>query len=406
MAKKEITLNPKKPAAVSKKNRPLAYDPTPLSSFKAELDPERRLYLVRDKFRENLSFRRCSGEEIFRNECGDPSGAEYWRGWSDKPSLTVVDFTELIAIHRAIEYGDKNPLGKDPLIYRKEVFKTLIRFGENIAPEAYEDGAILTQILIQREYKERWKAVILALKEAAEMKALKFEGDIDGLLEIKDSEICWEATFKFIEANIKKMSLSQVKLYPRETLAWFADCPERAVLLPESLRLWWATQSTPAAIDQSPQKEFISSIKNEVFQIIHKGFDPVIEDNQQKRIKLQKKEREIERLIPHAKRGKKVLQGAKESAKSKNEIYRTINPLYQREAENIWSQYPDLPKSHVAGKLANKINALIKLVENEDKWDEKNPLSEIAILLSDNNLKANPHTIRRIIKKPPQKTRT
>jgi len=122
----------------------------------------------------------------------------------------------------------------------------------------------------------------------------------------------------------------------------------------------------------------------------------------------------IEELLPDAKRGKKVLEGAKKSGKSKNEIFRALKPLYQREAEIIWNEELKLGNLGVATRLVDRINSRIELTKKiikekgkgEESWNENDPLNIIAKLLWENKMRANPNTIRKIIKKPTQKTRT
>jgi hypothetical protein len=41
-------------------------------------------YSVFQVYEENVEHRRRSTSEIFQATCGDPVGAEYWRGWFEK----------------------------------------------------------------------------------------------------------------------------------------------------------------------------------------------------------------------------------------------------------------------------------------------------------------------------------
>lgn len=243
--KKETKPKPKAPASVFKNSKSPADDF--LSPLKAELSPENRLFLIRSKFRENLLFHYCSSEEIFRAVYGDPRGAEYWRGWFDKAGLTVPEFAELMGIHVAGEYSDKNPPGKDLLISREatrgKVVKVLQDLGEMKPPKLKKDDVdeLFHKNPLWQKCENSRKAVILHLKEAAGMKVLPFVGDVEVLLHMKAETINQGWFYDRKEGKVN--SLTDIKIYPRETLKWFADSPIRADLLPESLRLWWATQS-------------------------------------------------------------------------------------------------------------------------------------------------------------------
>ena len=80
------------------------------------LRPENRLYSVLAMFKENLRYRFFRSQEIFEYAYGDPTGAEYWRGWFDKPGLTVETFARLLATQTAAEYADNLDQEKSSLL--------------------------------------------------------------------------------------------------------------------------------------------------------------------------------------------------------------------------------------------------------------------------------------------------
>jgi hypothetical protein len=182
-----------------------------------DLPSEERLYFVLSAIKENLRYHHWPSREVFKTVLDDPKGSEYWRGWFDMPGLTVEKFADLLAIHAAAEFADDAQLNKDDQ----------------------------TPLEI---YQARKETVIMALQEAAEMNALEFEGDIDALLSMKRSYAFqgWVLKDKAIK------SLTKVKIYPRDTLGWFAACPERKDLVPGSLKAWWSTQPQSLNIEHSP----------------------------------------------------------------------------------------------------------------------------------------------------------
>jgi hypothetical protein len=174
------------------------------------------LYYTRNEFRGNLISRHRSTTQIFADIFGDPAGIEYWEGWFKRSSMNVEDYALLLAIHTKAEENDA---------YISNSQSTLLRLDT---------------------YMNRRKEVILALLEAREMGALKFKGRTSVLDDmIKGGtgvNIDLGIVQEYIGATIKQASLSQVKLYPYETLGWFAKSPNYNALLPESLRRWWDNQ--------------------------------------------------------------------------------------------------------------------------------------------------------------------
>jgi len=175
-----------------------------------QLTKPQLLYYTRNAFRENLKSRLRTSSEIFQDIYEDPSGAEYWRGWFDSLDMTVADFAHLLAIHLESDAIDKYEQKKD--IPSRPI-------------------AI---------YENRRKEILLILQKAAKMKALKFEGETDALLEMNTTAIVSGGMWTS-KNNVKY--LSQAIIYPPDTLKWFVKVPERAVLLPASLREWYANQS-------------------------------------------------------------------------------------------------------------------------------------------------------------------
>ena len=176
-----------------------------------ELKTGNQLNTVLGMFKENFKYQYCKSTEIFQALFDDPTGAEYWRGWFAKPSLTVEAFTRLLATHTAVEYADK--ISKD-------------------APPPMD------------KYYSSRKSIILTLRETAEMKCLPFIGELDALLGMKAGNIQLGVTWITNAKGVSKpKTLDQVRVYPLQTLQWFTDSPEHTELLPESLRLWWNTQT-------------------------------------------------------------------------------------------------------------------------------------------------------------------
>jgi len=155
------------------------------------------------------------------------------------------------------------------------------------------------------------------------------------------------------------------------------EIPELATIIkPHSAR-------TKTGFDKETLRETIKEgIREEVTPILKEGQKALL-----------KKDRKIKNLTPHAIRGKKVLQGAKNAGRSKTQVYRDLRKLYQLAAERIWAKNPSFSKLRVAKKLVKGIADLNK------SWDDSSPLSKLATLLSDNDLKPNCNTIRRIISK-------
>lgn len=230
--------------AMGKKNKS-PYKDDFLNRIKAahDLRPEDRLYSVMAMLKENLGHRFLRSQEIFEYAYDDPAGAEYWRGWFDKPGLTVEAFARLLATHTAAEYADN--------------------LGQEKPPRPIE------------MYSASREKIILTLREAAEMECLKFKGELDVLLGMRAGNevslgLAWITNS---QGYSQPKTLDQVKVYPRQTIKWFADCPERAELLPESLRIWWATQSTMenmVEIAQDEEPDLESTIRTK----------PVLDPNQ------------------------------------------------------------------------------------------------------------------------------
>jgi len=200
------------------------------------LRPENRLYSVLAMFKENLRYRFFRSQEIFEYAYGDPTGAEYWRGWFEKPGLTVETFARLLATQTAAEYADN--LDQEKKFSPVEMFS------------ASRDK------------------IILMLRKAAEMECLKFKGELDALLGMRVGNevslgLVWITN---AQGCSQPKTLDQVKVYPSQTIKWFADSFERAELLPESLRSWWAAQSmmeklVEIAQDEESGVEFVARTK-------------------------------------------------------------------------------------------------------------------------------------------------
>jgi len=87
------------------------------------------------------------------------------------------------------------------------------------------------------------------------------------------------------------------------------------------------------------------------------------------------------------------LQGAKKAGRSKTQIYGGLKEFFQSAADGIWERHPDFSKLQVARMISKGIADLAK------NWNDNSPLAALASLLSDNDLEANPNTIRRLIRK-------
>ena len=173
-------------------------------------------------FETNVEKGLCSSLEIFEAAYKDPAGSEYWQGWFPISGLmTVFDFANLLSIHVTAEYIDAQPVS------------------------ARADAA-----KIRRDNENR---IVLCLKEAARAKDkdLLFEGSKHALLSFNDAVPIFFHTVNSRPDSLissHPVTLWDVSLYPRKTLEWFAAWSERAALLPESLRSWWATKSTRDAL--------------------------------------------------------------------------------------------------------------------------------------------------------------
>lgn len=208
-----------------------------------DLRIENRLYSVMAMMRENLRYQFVKTQEIFRAAFDDSSGAEYWQCWFDKPGLTIETFARLIATHKSAEYADN--------------------ISQNKSPSPME------------MFSANREKIILTLREAAEMESLTFKGELDALLRIRRSievflGIVW---VDGSQGYSRIKTLSQVKIYPRQAINWFMESRERADLLPDSLRSWWANQS---AVDYKGQikqtEESESEIKEtRIPEFVNKG---------------------------------------------------------------------------------------------------------------------------------------
>lgn len=221
--------------------------------------PGRTLYRVRACVKDNL--RRPAGKtetikKIFQDNYNDPAGAEYWRGWFDQPNLSVLHFVKLLGIHGAADYAAEI---KSKI--EEPDNKKFQGFGQDYALKGYPSP-------MQKDMAIR-KEVIELLQEAAKTarlrKLLEIEGDpkegLQALLRITPDSM--EMGRFWDRRDNKQRSLTQVWLNPRETLRWFAECPERAVLLPESLLAWRPTENTPVPITpiQEPAEKAIQVSK-------------------------------------------------------------------------------------------------------------------------------------------------
>lgn len=168
-----------------------------------ELPLEERVYSVFQLFEKNIERRHpCLSAKIFEAAYGDPGGTEYWRYWFVMPSLcmTAFHFVSLLATHVAAEYADAHALDEGPLAVNKRL-------------------------------KTSQREIIWLLQEAGKKVDLRFFEDRDrkALLSVR-----------FPDGGNSWLRLDRVPIVDRSAiLEWFAGVPERALVLPESLRAWW-----------------------------------------------------------------------------------------------------------------------------------------------------------------------
>ena len=190
---------------------------------------EDRLRYVLTAITENIQQRYgFLSRNIFQAVFKDPEKLEYqgqewfdnyWKGWSDMAGLTVEEFADLLATHKMADQAD--------ICYLK---------GDcSKSPECQE---------CQGKYLAVREAVILRLHDAVEMEVLPFKGDATALLHATRGATHPGWSY-YDQSDHKAKTFNDTKIYPRETIKWFADTPARAELLPDSLRNWWTSQLKP-----------------------------------------------------------------------------------------------------------------------------------------------------------------
>lgn len=155
-------------------------------------------------FRLNIKKRICSTSEMLKAVYDDSAGDKYWSDWLQMEMVNAKRFLDLLSIHGACDLAD-----------------THTSFDPNACKERCET--------VRRQ-------TFLLLQQAVRSKELAIVGPREVLLSssIEDTECIEGLTYKDAKDDWPKA----IKVYPRQTVHWFARLPERATLLPSSLRSW------------------------------------------------------------------------------------------------------------------------------------------------------------------------
>jgi hypothetical protein len=164
---------------------------------------------VLGQFRTNLVCYRYSSKKIFKINYGDSSGNEYWSGWFDLPVINMINFVDLLTIHKINELAD---IGKRKS-YILDLNKTMMKY---------------------YEVNSEQKKMRVILRDAAQGKISFFRSGQDILSNMKNDDL--GEKYKLFP-DIRK-SFTEVKLNPLEALDWFIKTSTYSDLIPQSLYNW------------------------------------------------------------------------------------------------------------------------------------------------------------------------
>jgi hypothetical protein len=229
-----------------------------------ELTPEQRLNSVKGTFKQNIhKTPRQTSEEIFKAHYANPKGGEYWRGQFERPSLDVVTFSEILAIHKATEEADTNAEG------------FTLRYDDEGEP-----FHVSLSIATQQKYDALRRKVLETLRDAAKGDASFFRGDNALLREMNDGELFQGWKYGHLP-TYQTRPLTDVILNPREAFEWFASTSIYADRLPKSLSDWLFARS--ATKDKTTTAQGIEDSQNKKEKIFE-GWKEIT-DEISKRIK-------------------------------------------------------------------------------------------------------------------------
>ena len=253
--KNNIIENEKRANQFLEKIRNATHDPETAKLLSAS----KYLDFIKDQFRENLKFDYVRSNQIFQVAFDDPNGFAYWHSWFENISITVEDFSCLLAIHAAAEHSDICKDHKD--------CKICLNDDQPCTPEKRRSVSL-------KFYESRRKNVISILLETAKMPrasdALKFEGEVDALKVNKAEAMIAHG---WVREGDKLWSLKKVHLYPLDTLEWFVAVPQRAELLPKSLCAWWASAEQGSTNEETGTETKIENAEDFIKQQRNEGVD-------------------------------------------------------------------------------------------------------------------------------------